>query len=153
MSKKLITDGTFAASTLNSRSMAYDDFDSDMKKVLDSFNALDTKQRERVLDMIQQIYLDAGTQKGTIGPSLHAPYKNGGGVPDGTSEKNKNFKTIKESIELKENWNSMSHEARDLVLHADNNALLHRSSHEPIIKNLKHKMSKGIYDPEKAKSL
>lgn len=47
----------------------------------------------------------------------------------------------------------MSHEAHELVLHADNDSNLHRQSHEPIIKNLKRKHAKGVYDSEKAKKL
>jgi len=47
----------------------------------------------------------------------------------------------------------MSDAAHELVLHADNDAHLHHSSHQPIISNLKKKAKKGSYDPEKAKKL
>jgi len=43
-----------------------------------------------------------------------------------------------------------SEAARELVLHADNDEQLYRSSHQPIIKNLARKKAKGIYDHEKA---
>lgn len=58
----------------------------------------------------------------------------------GTSEK----KSIDEEL---------SHGARELTLHADNDRQLHRSSHEPIIKNLQRKHAKGAYDHEKATKL
>jgi hypothetical protein len=47
----------------------------------------------------------------------------------------------------------MSDAAHELVLHADYDAHLHHSSHQPIISNLKKKAKKGSYDPEKAKKL
>lgn len=47
----------------------------------------------------------------------------------------------------------MSDVAHELVLHADNHAQLHHSSHQPIIKNLKKKAKSGKYDSEKAKKL
>lgn len=47
----------------------------------------------------------------------------------------------------------MSDAAHELVLHADNHAQLHHSSHQPIIKNLKKKAKSGKYDSEKAKKL
>jgi hypothetical protein len=46
-----------------------------------------------------------------------------------------------------------SEAARELVLHADNDEQLYRSSHQPIIKNLARKKAKGIYDHEKATKL
>jgi hypothetical protein len=55
-------------------------------------------------------------------------------------------------VEAKD-WDSMSPEARDIVLHADNDQHLYNSSHQPIIKNLQKKAAKGIYNPEKAKDL
>lgn len=50
--------------------------------------------------------------------------------------------------ELQENEN-----ARELVLYADNDEHLYRTSHQPIIKNLQRKKAKGIYDHEKATKL
>lgn len=43
--------------------------------------------------------------------------------------------------------------AHELVLYADNDAQLHRSSHQPIIANLKKKAAKGVYDHAKATKL
>ena len=43
--------------------------------------------------------------------------------------------------------------ARELTLHADNNEQLYRTSHQPIIANLKKKAKSGIYDSEKATKL
>ena len=50
-------------------------------------------------------------------------------------------------------YDKMSDEARELVLHADNDEHLYRSSHMPIVKNLQKKMQKGQYDQEKARKL
>lgn len=47
----------------------------------------------------------------------------------------------------------MSHDARELATYADNHAQLHRSSHQPIIKNLSRKHAKGTYDHGKAEKL
>ena len=47
----------------------------------------------------------------------------------------------------------LSHGARELTLHADNDSQLHRSSHQPIIKNLQRKHAKGAYDHDKATKL
>ena len=47
----------------------------------------------------------------------------------------------------------LSHAARELTLHADNDAQLHRSSHEPIRKNLERKHAKGSYDHGRAEKL
>ena len=47
----------------------------------------------------------------------------------------------------------LSHGARELTLHADNDQQLHRSSHQPIIKNLQRKHDKGKYDHDKATKL
>ena len=54
--------------------------------------------------------------------------------------------TIKgESVEVHED-----HDARELHLHADNDANLHRQRLEPIRKNLRNKMARGTYDSDKA---
>lgn len=42
---------------------------------------------------------------------------------------------------------------RELMLHADNDRQLHKSSHVPIIKNLSKKVGKGTYDHSKAEKL
>lgn len=47
----------------------------------------------------------------------------------------------------------MSAGARELATYADNHAQLHRTSHQPIVKNLQRKSAKGTYDHEKAKKL
>jgi hypothetical protein len=47
----------------------------------------------------------------------------------------------------------LSPDAHELVLHGDNDAQLHRSSHEPIIKNLQKKHDKGTYIHAKSKTL
>lgn len=60
----------------------------------------------------------------------------------------------KEEVDLNEsNYADMSHAAKELVLHADNDAHLHHSSHAPIMHNLSKKMKNGTYHPEKAKKL
>ena len=50
-------------------------------------------------------------------------------------------------------YDSMSDDAKELVIHADNDQHLYRSSHIPIVKNLQKKMVKGQYDQEKARKL
>ncbi len=45
------------------------------------------------------------------------------------------------------------HEARELHLYCENDGQLYRQQVEPIRKNLRKKMEKGIYDREKAKKL
>jgi hypothetical protein len=47
----------------------------------------------------------------------------------------------------------LSQKAHDLVLHADNDSHLYKTSHVPVAKNLEKKMKKGVYDHEKAKTL
>jgi hypothetical protein len=47
----------------------------------------------------------------------------------------------------------MSHAARELTLHADNDQHLHNTSHEPIVNNLRLKAKKGTYDHTKANKL
>jgi hypothetical protein len=54
---------------------------------------------------------------------------------------------------VSEEYHKLSDTAKELVLHADNDSHLHRSSHEPIMKNLAKKHAKGVYDSEKAKKL
>lgn len=57
--------------------------------------------------------------------------------------------TIKESHE--HNDTKLSHEARELVLHADNDPHLYRTSHLPVAKNMERKYKKGVYDHGQAK--
>jgi hypothetical protein len=90
-----------------------------MKKALDHFNALNKKQKERYYDSLTGVFNGS------------AWAKHGAGV------KGKNIPFNKESFDLHESWNSMSHEAKELVLYADNDAQLHHSSYQPIIKNFK----------------
>jgi hypothetical protein len=54
---------------------------------------------------------------------------------------------------LNENYSSMSKEAKELVLHADNDRDLHRQSKAPIQANLSRKMEKGVYDHARAQKL
>lgn len=66
----------------------------------------------------------------------------------------KSAKRVAEEIELNEShYGDMSHAAKELVLHADNDAHLYHSSHTPIMNNLRKKMKNGTYHPEKAKKL
>lgn len=60
---------------------------------------------------------------------------------------------VPEELELSEEYHKLSDTAKELVLHADNDSHLYRSSHEPIMKNLAKKHAKGVYDSEKAKKL
>ena len=78
----------------------------------------------------------------------------------GLNKEEVDFDEIYESYEvyedveqIDENYADMSHAAKELVLHADNDHHLHHSSHTPIMNNLKKKMKKGVYHPEKAKKL
>jgi len=50
-------------------------------------------------------------------------------------------------------YENLSGDAKELVLHADNDEHLYKSSHMPIVKNLQKKMAKGEYDQEKARKL
>jgi hypothetical protein len=50
-------------------------------------------------------------------------------------------------------YDKMSGDAKELVLHADNDEHLYKSSHIPIVKNLQKKMAKGQYDQQKARKL
>jgi hypothetical protein len=43
--------------------------------------------------------------------------------------------------------------AKELVMYADNDSQLYRTSHQPIVANLKKKVKKGVYDHEKATKL
>jgi hypothetical protein len=72
------------------------------------------------------------------------PKKKGNKSAVADSEKGEKAKPVNEEL---------SHGARELTLHADNDQQLHRSSHEPIIKNLSRKHAKGTYDHEKATKL
>jgi hypothetical protein len=56
-------------------------------------------------------------------------------------------------MNLQENWDKMSHEARELVYHADNTSQLAHTSKTPILKNLALKAKKGKYDHQKAHKL
>jgi hypothetical protein len=63
-------------------------------------------------------------------------------------------KLSNEEVEqVTESYGDMSHAAKELVLHADNHPHLYHSSHTPIMNNLRKKMKKGEYHPEKAKKL
>jgi hypothetical protein len=61
-------------------------------------------------------------------------------------------KEMKEEV-VSESWSGMSHEAKELVLHGDNDFHLHSSSGTPVMKNLEKKFKKGTYNHEKAKDL
>jgi hypothetical protein len=61
------------------------------------------------------------------------------------------MKQLKEKIKnYKEAMDEMSIEARELLLFIENDGDLYRQRIVPIQKNLKRKMDKGIYEPEKA---
>jgi len=60
---------------------------------------------------------------------------------------------VKPTKHIYEEYHKLSDTAKELVLHADNDSHLYRSSHEPIMKNLAKKHAKGVYDSEKAKKL
>jgi hypothetical protein len=61
------------------------------------------------------------------------------------------MKNLKEKIKhMKEAMDEMSIEARELLLYIENDGDLYRQRIVPIQKNLKRKMDKGIYEPEKA---
>jgi hypothetical protein len=62
-------------------------------------------------------------------------------------------KSGKKSTYEHHDYDKMSHEAKELTLHADNDPHLYKSSHIPIVKNLQKKMSKGIYEQEAARKL
>jgi hypothetical protein len=111
--------------------------DEDAGDELDEmFNAVDI-----TLDMIE---------KGEISEAeLHSHYDN---VQE-FLEQYENPAMEKKEVVLSEDWDKMSHEAKELVLHADNDHQMHRSSHEPIMRNLRKKAVKGKYDHEKAKKL
>ena len=64
----------------------------------------------------------------------------------------KQAKKVAEEV-VQESYGDMSHAAKELVLHADNHQHLYHSSHQPIMNNLRKKMKKGEYHPEKAKKL
>src|SRR6516165_5880036 len=81
---------SFAASSLNSKSMAYDDFQEDVDQAIAHFQKLNATQKERYLDAIQQKMNDAATGKGTFGAKLHKPYQDGAGAPD-AAERNRKF--------------------------------------------------------------
>jgi hypothetical protein len=81
---------SFAASSLNSKSMAYDDFQDDVDQAIAHFQKLNATQKERYLDAIQQKMNDAATGKGTFGAKLHKPYQDGAGAPD-AAERNRKF--------------------------------------------------------------
>lgn len=57
------------------------------------------------------------------------------------------------NVSMKKIEEEMSHGARELATYADNHAQLHRSSHQPIVKNLQRKHAKGTYDHGKAEKL
>ena len=78
-----------------------------------------------------------------------APEKSGNDYFDHMHKKTK-VKKLKEEEMINE---SLSDTARELVLHADNDAYLHRASHMPIMKNLSKKMRTGKYSPSLATKL
>jgi hypothetical protein len=60
--------------------------------------------------------------------------------------------SMKEEV-VTESYGDMSHEAKELVLHGDNDSNLHFQSHRPIMDNLKKKVKKGTYNPDLATKL
>ena len=55
------------------------------------------------------------------------------------------------SAMLREDWDAMSHEAKELVLHGDN--VQHLNSHSHVVNVLYRKNAAGVYNHEKAKKL
>ena len=116
-----------------------EEFQAGVDAAIDNHMEMNAKQKRRHWDFLERIYNDSGWVRNRD--------RRGKNLPSDDTRFNK------EEVDINESWNRMSDEARELVLHADNDYHLQRSSHEPIIKSLKHKMKKGIYDPEKAKGL
>lgn len=61
--------------------------------------------------------------------------------------------TTEDSVDEEVVVNEEHTAAHELVLYADNDSQLHKSSHTPIMANLQKKAAKGTYDHEKAKVL
>ena len=111
---------------------------------------VDKVELDRLLDMAEitmseeaecmQAIAKANAPKEPMQDITDDPKKVGNKKAVATSEK----KSIDEEL---------SHGARELTLHADNDQQLHRSSHQPIIKNLQRKHDKGKYDHDKATKL
>lgn len=72
-------------------------------------------------------------------------------TPENISKRSKGLGLAAKKLEKIDE--AMSHGARELSLYADNHAGLHRSSHQPIVKNLSRKHAKGSYDHSKAEKL
>lgn len=73
-----------------------------------------------------------------------------------TNEQKKDFEEIMEGVKLviEAKDNTVNHHYKDeLILHANNDRDLYEKSHKPIIANLKKKMTKGVYDSNKATKL
>jgi hypothetical protein len=57
--RREITEDTFAASTLEPKSQAYDDNDADVKAAIDAFNRLNNAQKARHIDFLQSVFQDS----------------------------------------------------------------------------------------------
>jgi hypothetical protein len=75
---------------------------------------------------------------GAVGAGLYATLRKGGGHLSGARRRG---------------GLRGEHEARELLLTCENDGDLYRQQVQPIEKNLKRKMEKGIYDHEKSKKL
>lgn len=91
-----------------------------------------------------------GPEGAIVGKSVGKKYGKSIGQVAGKTVDKAVTKWANESIEVNE---ELSHEAHELIYHADNHPTLHKSSHEPITKNLRRKAKAGKYDAAKAKTL
>jgi hypothetical protein len=126
------------------------------------FNYMDTQHKAKNEELVHEAKYEYDGSKVNIAPSeydkVHKDFKGDHkgkkmmSVYDkktgGTVSAPVNF--TKESWEITEELSDAAHE---LVLHADNDHHLYKSSHVPVAKNLEKKHKKGTYDHEKAKKL
>lgn len=110
---------------------------------------VDKEELDRLLDMAE-ISLREDAECRQMSAKAQAPKEP---MHDITSDEKK--KGNKEAVAVSQKGldEELSHGARELTLHADNDSQLHRSSHGPIVKNLQRKHAKGTYDHEKATKL
>jgi hypothetical protein len=74
-------------------------------------------------------------------------------MTENSTEKKTEQKDGIDPVVMNESWDKMSDDAKELVLHADNESHMHHSSEMPIKRNLSAKFRKGKYDHEKAPKL
>lgn len=110
---------------------------------------VDKDELDKLLDMAE-ITMNEEAECRQMSAKANAPKEP---MHDITSDEKK--KGNKEAVADSEKGldEELSHGARELTLHADNDSQLHRSSHQPIVKNLQRKHAKGAYDHDKATKL